>query len=94
MENFWLVCYDIACPKRLRRVERICEDFGFRAQDSVFACAVTPEQLITLENRLKRVMLVSEDSLRCYPLCERDQNSVSSVGHDLLASVSSAAWIV
>jgi CRISPR-associated protein Cas2 len=30
----WLVAYDIADPKRLRRVARACEDFGLRKQFS------------------------------------------------------------
>ena len=35
MQSF-LVCYDIADPKRLRKVASICEDFGYRRQKSVF----------------------------------------------------------
>jgi CRISPR-associated protein Cas2 len=34
----YLVCYDIADPKRLRRVATICEGWGLRLQESVFEC--------------------------------------------------------
>jgi len=34
----YLVCYDIAHPKRLRRVARTLESFGTRLQYSVFEC--------------------------------------------------------
>ena len=34
----YLVCYDIANPKRLRRVARLLEGYGSRLQYSVFEC--------------------------------------------------------
>ena len=37
----YLVAYDIANPKRLRKVATACEDFGSRRQYSVFACRLT-----------------------------------------------------
>jgi CRISPR-associated protein Cas2 len=40
-----LILYDIADAKRLRRVARVCEDFGVRLQDSVFECDISPVQL-------------------------------------------------
>jgi CRISPR-associated protein Cas2 len=94
MESLWLVCYDIADAKRLRRVERLCSDFGYRAQDSVFACSITPTQLDTLQQRVLRVMSAVEDTVRYYPLCQRDQNSLVSHGHDVLGSVAVTSWIV
>lgn len=36
----YLVSYDIAHPRRLRRVARICESYGTRLQYSVFECAL------------------------------------------------------
>src|SRR5262249_45290349 len=39
--NSYLVCYDIANPKRLRKVAMTCEDFGRRKQYSVFLCRLT-----------------------------------------------------
>ena len=37
-ERSLLVCYDIADAKRLRKVERITEGYGYRLQESVFFC--------------------------------------------------------
>jgi len=34
----YLVCYDIADPKRLRKVAKSCESYGSRIQYSVFEC--------------------------------------------------------
>jgi CRISPR-associated protein Cas2 len=94
MESLWVVCYNITDIKRLRRVERICSDFGYRAQDSVFACSISAKQLDTLQKRLLRVMSIADDTVRYYPLCKRDQNSMVSHGHDLLGSDAVQSWIV
>ncbi|MDA8976549.1 CRISPR-associated endonuclease Cas2, partial [bacterium] len=34
----YLVSYDIATPKRLRMVAKVCQSFGSRIQYSVFEC--------------------------------------------------------
>ncbi len=33
----YLVCYDISNPKRLRKVAKTCEDFGYRKQLTSYA---------------------------------------------------------
>lgn len=33
-----LIAYDIAEPKRVRRIAEICEDYGTRVQYSLFEC--------------------------------------------------------
>jgi CRISPR-associated protein Cas2 len=47
-----LVCYDICCPTRLRRVHRVVRDFGLPMQYSVFACRLTDRDRAELEARL------------------------------------------
>lgn len=56
-----LVGYDIADPKRLRRVMRTCRDFGDRVQLSLYATQVTPRELAVLKERLRRIIVPSED---------------------------------
>ena len=48
MDAVYLVCYDIADPKRLRKVHRATEDRGDRIQYSVYQCMLTPLQLTSL----------------------------------------------
>ena len=67
-----LILYDIADAKRLRRVARVCEDFGVRLQNSVFECDISPVQLQRLQARVLRVIDVHQDSMRYIPLCVRD----------------------
>jgi CRISPR-associated protein Cas2 len=66
-----LVSYDVATTtsagrRRLRRVAKVCEDFGQRVQDSVFECVVDPTQWARLRLRLLAEYEPREDSLRFY----------------------------
>ena len=74
-----LVAYDVATDtpagrRRLRRVAQVCLGHGQRVQKSVFECRVTLAQLEELEDRLRREMDETEDSLRIYRLAgDRDR---------------------
>ncbi|MFZ4681586.1 MAG: CRISPR-associated endonuclease Cas2 [Terrimicrobiaceae bacterium] len=68
-----LVTYDVATStdggqKRLRRVAKICLDYGQRVQFSVFECQINPAQYVELKNRLGREIDPDKDSLRFYNL--------------------------
>ncbi len=70
--QFFIVSYDIADSKRLRKVARCLEDYGVRVQYSVFECYLTETQLGKLNMRLKKLIEEEEDKLRIYYLCEKD----------------------
>jgi CRISPR-associated protein Cas2 len=66
-----LVSYDVSTltkegRARLRRVAKVCLDFGQRVQNSVFECQVDPEQFTRLKLRLLDFYKPDEDSLRFY----------------------------
>ena len=66
-----LVSYDVATTtsagrRRLRRVAKVCEDFGQRVQGSVFECVVDPTQWARLRLRLLAEIETEQDSLRFY----------------------------
>jgi len=66
-----LITYDIAVTsligeKRLRKVAKICKDYGQRVQNSVFECDVTPAQWEILKDRLLETYKEDKDSLRFY----------------------------
>lgn len=66
-----LVTYDVSTAdrsgqRRLRRVAKICGDFGQRVQNSVFECNVDPERWTVLRQRLLDAYDAEEDSLRFY----------------------------
>ena len=66
-----VVSYDVSTisakgRRRLRRVARVCTDYGQRVQNSVFHCLVDPDQWIALRAKLLRSYDSEEDSLRFY----------------------------
>ncbi len=79
-----LVSYDVARDengaKRLRRVAKLCEDFGQRVQYSVFECLVDPAQWIELKSKLCKEINPEFDSLRFYHLGANWQPKVEHVG--------------
>ena len=80
-----LVAYDVntatpAGKTRLRRVARVCEDYGQRVQNSVFECLVDPAQWTVLRDRLVEVADPESDSLRFYFLGRNWKRRVEHVG--------------
>lgn len=66
-----LVTYDVSTSssdgvRRLRRVARVCQNYGQRVQNSVFECLVTPEQWTSLRQELLNIYEAKVDSLRFY----------------------------
>ena len=52
MRTTYLVCYDVANDKRLRKVFKTCGNFGDHLQFSVFECDLNPSEKIELETAL------------------------------------------
>lgn len=80
-----LVTYDIETTSskgafRLRKVAKICEDYGIRVQNSVFECVVDSTQYVTLKHKLLRVVDYDHDSLRFYSLGEKYLTKVEHFG--------------
>ena len=66
-----LVTYDVSTEseggqKRLRRVAKVCKNYGQRVQKSVFECVVDPAQWARFRGRLLEEINPEEDSLRFY----------------------------
>jgi len=59
----YLIAYDIAEPRRLRRICSIMESFGERLQYSVFLCDLSVAELLNLEDKVVEVMNRAEDSV-------------------------------
>jgi CRISPR-associated protein Cas2 len=76
----YLVSYDIRDPKRLRKVARTCEDFGFRKQYSVFLCRLSATNLVRLKSRLYDIIDLQRDQVLFIPLCARCSEGIESLG--------------
>lgn len=80
-----LVSYDVSTvdeegPGRLRRVAKICKNYGQRVQYSVFECIVDPAQWTTLKQKLIDQIEVETDSLRFYFLGANWRNRIEHIG--------------
>ena len=80
-----LVTYDVATSdaagrRRLRRVARLCQDFGQRVQYSVFECQVDAARWTVLRAQLLSEIDERVDSLRFYRLGTNWRGRVEHVG--------------
>ena len=80
-----LVTYDVNTAseggaRRLRRVAKICQNYGQRVQNSVFECLVDPAQWAVLKQRLIKEINEEKDSLRFYYLGANWKRRVEHVG--------------
>lgn len=80
-----LVTYDVASgdaggARRLRRVAKLCTEYGQRVQYSVFECLLEPAQYEHLKEELSDVIDSSRDSLRFYNLGKNWQRRVEHIG--------------
>jgi CRISPR-associated protein Cas2 len=80
-----LVSYDVSFEdeggrRRLRRIAKVCQDYGQRVQYSVFECVVDPAQWARLRHRLLEEYDEERDSLRFYFLGKNWQRRVEQHG--------------
>lgn len=79
-----LVSYDVSIEgdgsRRLRRVAKVCKDYGQRVQFSVFECIVDPAQWTVMRQRLISEIDPKTDSLRFYFLGANWKRRVEHIG--------------
>ena len=67
-------------PRRLRRVAKVCKNYGQRVQYSVFECIVDPAQWAMMRQNLIDEIDESKDSLRFYFLGANWRRRVEHIG--------------
>jgi CRISPR-associated protein Cas2 len=75
-----LAMYDIADPKRLRRIEKTMKYFGVRVQKSVFECSLKDSLISEMKYAIKQIMNIDEDSFRIYPLLAQSRDKQTIIG--------------
>ena len=80
-----LITYDVntqtaAGQQRLRKIAKICQDYGQRVQNSVFECVVDNAKLLVIKDKLLKTMDPEVDSLRFYMLGGDRKKSVEHYG--------------
>jgi len=81
MDMFYVVAYDICDDRRRTKVAKILEDFGDRAQYSVFEMDLDcSERFDELRRRLDGVINPAADGVRAYFLCKACRDKVMLLG--------------
>ncbi len=80
-----VVCYDVSTieaegQRRLRRVSKVCKDYGQRVQFSVFECVVDPAQWTRFRQKLIDEIDPEVDSLRFYFLGSNWKRRIEQIG--------------
>lgn len=80
-----LITYDVntetaAGRTRLRKVAKVCVNYGVRVQNSVFECNLDAATLRLVQHELTRLINPDTDSLRFYNLGNRYREKVEHVG--------------
>ena len=80
-----VVCYDVSTVdaegrRRLRRVAKVCKNYGQRVQFSVFECEVDPTQWTVLRQKLIDEIDSEVDSLKFYFLGANWRRRIEEVG--------------
>lgn len=64
----WLLCYDIANPRRLASVHRYVKNIAIPLQYSVFQLTANNTELQHIINDLEQIISLKEDDIRIYPM--------------------------
>jgi CRISPR-associated protein Cas2 len=80
-----LVSYDVSTiavggAKRLRRIAKLCQDYGQRVQLSVFELEIDPATWVAVKQRMCDLISPETDSLRFYFLGSKWQDKVEHIG--------------
>jgi len=67
-KGWYLIAYDIACPKRLSKVHKIMKKECIAVQYSLFFHKASVANLDVLLDRVAETMNLCEDDLRAYPI--------------------------
>lgn len=69
-KQWYVICYDIAEPKRWRKVYKRLHGYGRRLQYSIFRCRLTKTEMEKLRWELEKD-LTAEDKLLILNVCDK-----------------------
>ena len=69
--NLYLVCYDVACPRRWRAVHKLLAGYRVAGQLSVFECLFTAAELARVVAELRGLIDAAADRVHVLALDER-----------------------
>lgn len=80
-----LITYDVDYSEksgaaRLRKVARVCSDYGVRVQKSVFEMVINNAQLEEIKLKISKIIDKECDSIRIYHLGKNWNNKITVIG--------------
>lgn len=87
-----LITYDVDTvsetgQKRLRKVAKICQDYGQRVQNSVFECRLTESQFVMLRNKIENIIDNYLDNVRFYFLGNNWNRRIETIGKNCVINI-------
>lgn len=79
MRQTYVVTYDIADPKRLRRVFRTLRGYGDHLQLSVFRCELNRRELVELRTKLAAAIHAADDQVLLVDIGPAEGRAVSCI---------------
>ena len=64
----------------MRKVSKVCQDYGQRVQNSVFECRLTEAQFVIVKNKIENIINLELDSVRFYFLGNNWPNRIEMIG--------------
>jgi CRISPR-associated protein Cas2 len=81
MKHWYLICYDIRCPKRWRKAYKLLKSSGESMQLSIFRCRLSQTEREKLRWKLEQI-LTPEDNLLLIGMCDRCQCRIPQYNRD------------
>nr|WP_286396874.1 CRISPR-associated endonuclease Cas2 [Pseudanabaena mucicola] len=89
----YVVIYDVSDDKRRKRVFNLLEGYGRRVQFSAFECLLNDRKFEELRVRLAKVVKMSDDSVRFYPISRHTLGQVVIWGEPPLSQPPSSVIV-
>lgn len=80
--TLYVIAYDISSDRRRTKVHKTLSGFGEWTQFSLFECYLNDKELLQLRQRLDKLLVPKEDSVRIYPLCATCESKVDTIGSE------------
>lgn len=88
-----VLCYDVSCDKRRRRIAKLLEEEASRVQYSVFETRLAPKKLSRLVARLE-AHLDKGDSLRVYTVGKTGERQCDVYGSGVPIEHEAGFWLL
>jgi CRISPR-associated protein Cas2 len=88
MRTTYLICYDISDEKRLRRVFKICKDYGLHLQYSIFECDLSQIEKMEIQQKLAAEINACEDQVlfvELGPTESRGERAIFAIGRPYIS---------